>query len=199
MNRTPMLPRKPAFPSFGPTTLVTIALMFTPFNRTVMSREYIQTPSESVNIPRTPMTDQKRPYRMKRRAELEQATRRAHHRERRRAARLARACAHDDERRGRARRRAPLDALPPLPRRDGAVRGVHIALESGQPGPRPGVLGCDRGSGRPPAPRAGRALRVLPLDAAHAREPPPRPGACQRRSRTTSRGFTATSTARARR
>src|SRR5919197_1402931 len=33
-------------------------------------------PAASVNIQRTPMSDQKRPYRMKRRAELEEATRR---------------------------------------------------------------------------------------------------------------------------
>ena len=45
--------------------------------------------------------------------------------------------AHVDERRRRARRRAPLDALPPLPRRGRAVRRLHGALGGRQPAARP--------------------------------------------------------------
>src|SRR5262245_16753155 len=40
-----------------------------------MSRETVRCPSGSVKIQETPMSDQKRPYRMKRRAELEEQTR----------------------------------------------------------------------------------------------------------------------------
>jgi AcrR family transcriptional regulator len=42
----------------------------------MVSREYIAHPAASVNIQRTEMSDQKRPYRMRRRAELEEQTRR---------------------------------------------------------------------------------------------------------------------------
>jgi AcrR family transcriptional regulator len=41
----------------------------------MVSREYILALARYVKIPGTPMTDQKRPYKMKRRAELERATR----------------------------------------------------------------------------------------------------------------------------
>src|SRR5438552_9146669 len=49
--------------------------MLPPFRRT-NCRGNIRRPRRSVNIQRTPMTDQRRPYRMKRRAELEALTRR---------------------------------------------------------------------------------------------------------------------------
>ena len=74
------------------------------------------------------MTDEKRPYRKKRRAELEEQTR----------LRITESAvelhgtlgpvADVDERDRRARGRAALDAVPPLPRRGGGVRRVQRAL-----------------------------------------------------------------------
>ena len=75
MNLTPMLPRNPALPSCGPTTLVAIVSILPPLIGHYCPANIYTLPSPSVKIPRTPMTDQKRPYKMKRRAELEQATR----------------------------------------------------------------------------------------------------------------------------
>src|SRR6266540_2281014 len=77
MNLTPILPRKPAFPSLGPTTFAPVVASITsPFwlNTTVARNLYHIWP-RCVNIHWTQMTDQKRPYRKKRRAELEAETR----------------------------------------------------------------------------------------------------------------------------
>src|SRR3954453_20679894 len=79
MKRTPMLPRKPSRPSLGVRIFGAVAVASTRgllFDRTVMSDESIADAARPVNIQRTPMADQKRPYRMKRRAELEEETRR---------------------------------------------------------------------------------------------------------------------------
>ena len=107
------------------------------------------------------MSDQKRPYRMTRRAELEEQTRRritesavALHEE----LGPARTSISADR---RARGRAPLDRLPPLPRRGGALRRLLVALARGEPAARSSRLGGDRGPGRAHRSRAARALRVL--------------------------------------
>ena len=120
------------------------------------------------------MSDQKRPYRMKRRAESEAADPPADHRERGRAPRGARPGADHDQRDRRARRRPPVDRVPPLPRRGRAVRGVLVALAGRQPSARPERLGRDRRPGRAHRSRAERALRLLRAHAADVREPPAR-------------------------
>ena len=120
------------------------------------------------------MSDQKRPYRMKRRAESEAADPPADHRERGRAPRGARAGADHDQRDRGARRRPPVDRVPPLPRRGRALRRVLVALAGSQPSARPERLGRDRRSGRAHRSRAERALRLLRAHAADVREPPAR-------------------------
>ena len=106
------------------------------------------------------MSDQKRPYRMTAARRARGADAQADHRERGRAARGARPRAHLDQRRRRARGRAPLDRLPPLPGRGGAVRGLLVALARGEPAARPARLGRDRGPGGAHArPRSASSTR----------------------------------------
>ena len=131
MNRTPMLPRKPALPSLGPIT-VAIAISF---HWTSLSRE-------NVADLRTICQYWSYSYVRSKAQVREEAPRRsrgadppADHRKRRRAARHARPRPHLDERHRRARRRPPLDRLPALPRRAGAVRRLLGALGSDNPPP----------------------------------------------------------------
>ena len=109
-----------------------------PFDWTVVSRE-IYDVRGICQYDWTHMSDQKRPYRMKRRAELEEQTRLritesavALHEE------LGPA-QHLDQRDRRARRRPPLDRVPPLPGRGRAVRRLLVALARGEPAARPGA------------------------------------------------------------
>src|SRR6266516_4637290 len=95
------------------------------------------------------MSDQKRPYRMQRRAELEE--------------RYRRAC-----------RRTPLDGVSPLPGRGRAVRGLLVALARGEPAARRARLGLDRGAGGAHRDRASRAVLVLPTHPGDVRKPAPR-------------------------
>ena len=163
MKRTPMLPRKPSLPSPGPTTFTpasVASIVLTPFDRDSSVARNIRRRSRSVNIlddshvrSKTPLPDD-----APRRARGADAQ--AHHREHRRAPRGARPRADLDQRDRRARRRAPLDRLPPLPGRGGAVRRLLVALARGEPAARPARLGGDRRS-RPSAPRPrSRALRA---------------------------------------
>src|SRR5215203_824379 len=71
IQRTPIEPRNPAAPSSGP---ITFAMVLS-FHRTLVSREFIHRSGRCVKIRRTAMTDEKRPYRKRRRAELEAETR----------------------------------------------------------------------------------------------------------------------------
>ena len=81
------------------------------------------------------MSDEKRPYKKRQRAELEAETRLRITESAVALHGTRRPRAHDDERDRRARGRAPLDALPPLPRRGGGVRRVLGA--TGAPRTRP--------------------------------------------------------------
>ena len=112
------------------------------------------------------MTDQKRPYRKKRRAELERKHAPANHRERGRVAWDARPFAHFDQRDRRAGRRAPLDPLSPLPGRDRAVQRLQLALARLESGSRLEPLGRDRRPRRAPQERPRGALRPLSPDRA---------------------------------
>ena len=147
---------------------------------------------------RTAMSDRKAtiPEEAPRRARGADAA--AHHRERGGAARNARAGAHLGERGGRARGRAPLDGLPPLPRRGGAVRGVQRALEAANPLPDIGAWAAIED----PDERLRAALDELyayyRAHRADARQPPPRRGPCRRRRAEVRRLSTGTSRRRAR-
>ena len=108
------------------------------------------------------MTDEKRPYRKKRRAELEEQTR----------LRITESAVELHGTLGPSRtsmsaiaehagvRRST--ALPPLPRRGGAVRGVQLALGAAQPAAGPGGVGGDRGPDERLRVALERALRLLP-------------------------------------
>src|SRR5207237_9225565 len=69
----------------------------------------------------------------------------ANHPERGRTARGARPRAHLDRGDRRARRRAPLDGLPPLSERGGALRRLLVTLARRESATRPRRLGHDRG------------------------------------------------------
>jgi AcrR family transcriptional regulator len=75
MKRTPMLPRNPAFPSLGPTIFGAVAFIAESFHRTLLSHENLTASAACVKIRRTAMSDEKRPYRKRQRAELEAETR----------------------------------------------------------------------------------------------------------------------------
>ena len=106
------------------------------------------------------MSDQKRPYRMQRRAELEEQTRRRITESASRTARGARAGADLDRRHRRARGGAPLDRVPPLPR---------TRTRCSRPARRTGA----RQTRRPPR-TPGRRSRTRP------RAPRPRSASCMR-------------------
>ena len=120
------------------------------------------------------MTDEKRPYRKQRRAELEEATRRRitesavalHGTLGPSQTSLSAIAAHAG--------RPPVNALPPLRRRGGRVRGMHRALDGGQPGPGSRPLGHDHRPGRASSGSAQRALPLLPAHRADADQPLPR-------------------------
>src|SRR3984885_15662105 len=76
MQPPPMLPRKPALPSVGPITRVVVPCIVPPFHQTIVSREQYTHAAVRGKLDRTRMTDQPRPYRMKRRAESQLQTRR---------------------------------------------------------------------------------------------------------------------------
>ena len=131
------------------------------FRRTVVSRENVRRrPCASVNIDWTPMSAEKRPYRMKARAEAQEQTR----------LRITESAVALHEELGpartsmsadrRARRRAPLDALPLLPRRGRAVRAR--ARRTGARENPPPDLGSWAAIETPPSAcaRARRAVRV---------------------------------------
>ena len=155
MKRTPMLPRKPSCPSSGPTTFTPAAVvsMARSFRLdSSVARKYT-TRRRDLSIfmdDRYVRSKASLPDEAPRRARGADAP--ADHRERGRAARGARPRADLDQRHRRARGRAPLDRLPPLPGRGGAVRRLLVALARGEPAAGPGRLGGDRGS-RPSAPR----------------------------------------------
>ena len=119
------------------------------------------------------MTDQKRPYRMKRRAELEQATRR----------RITESAVELHGSLGPARTSMSAVAEHAGVRRSTLYRHFpdEMALfeactahwRAANPVPDLASWAAIEDPDDAPAPRAGRALRVLPLDAAHAREPLP--------------------------
>src|SRR5581483_5859486 len=119
------------------------------------------------------MADQKRQYRMKRRAELEAQTR----------LRIAESAAALHEAVGPAqtsisaiaeRGCPPFDRLPALPRRGRALRRLQRALACGEPGAGGRAVAGDRRPARSPEGGARGAVRLLPADGAHVREPPPR-------------------------
>src|SRR5262245_45317931 len=77
MNRTPMLPSQPRRPSFGPRRVgpvevsITVALLFIGrYGTTNMTAA-----DESVKIQKTTMSHQERTYRMRQRADAQDATR----------------------------------------------------------------------------------------------------------------------------
>ena len=111
-----------------------------------MSREYSGRRS-ACQYDATQMSDQKRPYRMTAARRARGADAQADHRERRRAARWPRADL--DQRHRRARRCAPLDRVPPLPGRGGALRGLLFALARGEPPPDPRAGPRSRPGGAP--------------------------------------------------
>ncbi|TMK57439.1 MAG: TetR/AcrR family transcriptional regulator [Actinobacteria bacterium] len=74
MNRTPMLPRNPALPSLGPIT-VAISNLLLSFVEHRCFAKTVATVDGSVKIGRTHMSDGKRKYEKKRRAEAEAQTR----------------------------------------------------------------------------------------------------------------------------
>ena len=117
------------------------------------------------------MSDQKRTYRMKRRAELEQRTRQRITESAVELHGSVGPAAYLGHRRRRPCRGPALDRLPALPRRGGALRRVQRALGGGQPAARPRPLGGDRGSAGAARERARRAVRVLPLDRADDGQP----------------------------
>ena len=107
-----------------------------PFQSDSMSRETVRQSCGCVKIHRTDMSDEKRPYRKKRRAELEEETR-LRITESAVALHGSLGPAHTSmsavaEHAGRA----PLDPLPPLPRRGGALRGVLGPLACRKPARR---------------------------------------------------------------
>src|SRR3954470_20722364 len=76
MKRTPMLPRKPSWASFGPMILRAVVSMPASFRWTVVSRESVTEDRRVCQyLHATPMSDQKRTYRKTRRADLEEETR----------------------------------------------------------------------------------------------------------------------------
>ena len=125
-------------PSAGPTTFAPARARLRPrllqhvrsFHRTVVSRQcsgvrpMCQYSLDSHDRPKAPIPDEEA-----RRARGGHAP--AHHRERRRAPRHGRPRAHVGQRAGRARRRAPVDRLPPLPRR--GRRSSRPAPRTGRP------------------------------------------------------------------
>src|SRR5438270_8429466 len=76
MNRTPMLPRNPVLPSLGPSTLAAVASMVSPFDGQWCRCKVVPGWGRCVNIRWTAMSDEKRAYRKRRRADLEAETRR---------------------------------------------------------------------------------------------------------------------------
>src|SRR5215204_6740688 len=113
MCREPMLPRNPRSPSFGPTIFGAVASMVLTFQMDISVarkfrdvRRVCQDSATNYVRPKASV-----PEEAPRRAGRRDAA--AHHRERRRAARIGGALAHVDERRGRTRGRAPVDAVPP--------------------------------------------------------------------------------------
>jgi hypothetical protein len=138
-----------------------------------VSRNLLQTGAH-LSIFRTLMSDQKRPYRMKRRAELEEQTR----------LRITESAVALHERIGpaqtsisRNRGPAPESAArrsTALPGRGRAVRGLLVALPLPEPRARPSCLGGDRRGRRANRNRSTRAVRVLRTHAPHVREPLPR-------------------------
>src|SRR5215217_1918702 len=75
MNRTPMLPRNPSLPSVGPITFAAVVSILRLLLIGQKCCANVQTAVGSVKIGGTPMADEKRPYRKRRRAELEAETR----------------------------------------------------------------------------------------------------------------------------
>ena len=116
------------------------------------------------------MSDQKRPYRMRRRAELEELTRR----------RITESAVELHEELGPARTsiaaiaeragRTPLDGLPPLSNRGRALRRLLVALARREPAARPVRLGHDRGPRGANEQRASRPVRLLRTHAGHVFE-----------------------------
>src|SRR5262245_8889674 len=72
-----MLPRKPSAPSSGPTifTGVAVVSIASLLSLDIIVARNLRHAAGYVNIQRTQMSDERRPYRMKRRAELEEQTR----------------------------------------------------------------------------------------------------------------------------
>src|SRR3954470_17659691 len=170
-----MLPRKPSVASFGPTVLTAVASMpaLLLIEQWCRAESYIR--STAVSICSCDTDDRSKTHlsqdapRGPREADAP-----ADHRERRGAARGARPCADLDQRHRRPSRRSPLDGVPPLPRRRGAVRSLLVALRRGEPAARSEHLGGDRGARGAHRDRAARALRVLWAHEGDVHKPPAR-------------------------
>src|SRR5581483_2448341 len=175
MNRTPMLPRKPDVPSAGPRTRAGAVTFIAgdSFHRTIVSREYTarrricQYWCDSHGRPKASVPDE-----AARRARGADTA--AHRRERSRAARGGGPRADVDQRDRGARGCPPFDRLPALPRRGRALRRLQRALACGEPGAGGRAVAGDRRPARAPEGGARGAVRLLPADGAHVREPPPR-------------------------
>src|SRR5215213_2718845 len=150
MNRTPMLPSNPAFPSVGFSTfalgVLVVSISFSFSLSISVPRIYTQSAptcqySSDGYVPRKASIPQEEACR----ARGEDPA--PDHGERGRAAWNDRSIAHVDERRRRAGGRPSFHALPALPRRGGSLRGVQLALERGQPAAGHRGLGCDLRTG----------------------------------------------------
>src|SRR4051794_10498752 len=152
MKRTPMLPRKPAFPSVGPTILTPVAV-------SIRGLLFIG------QLCRAKVTYDHREAQVRNEAacRARRADAAADHRERGRVAREAWPRPDVGQRSRRTGRRSALDRVPPLPRRTRALRSMLLAL-----------AGCESSAGVRRArsrARARTALRLLRADRVNASQP----------------------------